>query len=207
MWVCGVCVRGAESGLPEMRHKSVYHSERLYHRALCTAAPHCTAPLYCLRLDDVYLRNLELPVLVERARRAVVARAADVLRDDPQAGIDQVVLDLPCSFFALRALRCVGPRGSRDGGWEGGAWCCCCRAVGGSWWCLQQRLPGRRCASPTPCAHPLPKLAHTPLCACKAGNDSSLPFRSLTPLPLSSIIPSLPNSPSLTAPLAATCRW
>jgi hypothetical protein len=53
----------------------------------------------------VYLRNLDLADLMERARRAVVGQATSILRDDPAADLQYVVLDMPCSFFSLRSLR------------------------------------------------------------------------------------------------------
>ena len=58
-----------------------------------------------LRLEGVYLKNLELSDLMERARAAVVGQATSILRDDPAADLRYIVLDMPCSFFSLRSLR------------------------------------------------------------------------------------------------------
>lgn len=55
----------------------------------------------------MYLRNLDLADLMERARMAVVGQATSILRDDPAADLQYVVLDMPCSFFSLRSLRLV----------------------------------------------------------------------------------------------------
>ncbi|EFN51509.1 hypothetical protein CHLNCDRAFT_140196 [Chlorella variabilis] len=56
------------------------------------------------RMEGVYLRNLDLADLMERARMAVVGQATSILRDDPAADLQYVVLDMPCSFFSLRSL-------------------------------------------------------------------------------------------------------
>lgn len=42
---------------------------------------------------------------MDRARAAVVGHASGILRDDPAVTLPYIVLDLPCSFFALRSLR------------------------------------------------------------------------------------------------------
>ena len=52
------------------------------------------------------LQNLDMAELVERVRTAVVARAAQLLRKDPDAPVDYLTVDLPCTFFMLRTLRC-----------------------------------------------------------------------------------------------------
>jgi hypothetical protein len=56
-------------------------------------------------MEDIYLKDLDLNELMERARSTVVGQARGILRDDPGADLQYVVLDLPCSFFALRSLR------------------------------------------------------------------------------------------------------
>ena len=57
------------------------------------------------RIDDVYLRNLDMPELIEKARIAVIGHAAKLLKADPSRTIDYIVLDMPCTFFMLRSLR------------------------------------------------------------------------------------------------------
>ena len=44
--------------------------------------------------------------LVDRVRAAAVARAAQLLRTEPDIPVDYLVVDLPCTFFMLRTLRC-----------------------------------------------------------------------------------------------------
>ncbi|PSC70539.1 alternative oxidase [Micractinium conductrix] len=61
-------------------------------------------PNLVVRMEGVYLKNLELSELMERARAAVVGQATAILRDDPAADLQYIVLDMPCSFFSLRAL-------------------------------------------------------------------------------------------------------
>jgi hypothetical protein len=52
--------------------------------------------------------------LVERVRGAAVAHAAALRRAEPGAAVDYLVVDLPCTFFMLRASRCAaGPRSVR----------------------------------------------------------------------------------------------
>lgn len=64
---------------------------------------------YVTRLESVYLQNLDMPELIEKARVAVVDKASSILKADPDAKIDYIVLDLPCTFFMLRSLRWVQP--------------------------------------------------------------------------------------------------
>ena len=64
-------------------------------------------PKFVTRLDGVYLQNLDMPELIEKARLAVVSKASEVLKADPDSRIDYIVLDLPCTFFMLRSLRYV----------------------------------------------------------------------------------------------------
>ena len=59
----------------------------------------------------MYLKNLDLADLMEHARAAVVGQATSILRDDPAADVQYVVLDMPCSFFSLRSLRCDSAQG------------------------------------------------------------------------------------------------
>lgn len=61
-------------------------------------------PNLVVRMEGVYLKNLELADLMERARAAVVGQATSILKDDPAADLQYVVLDMPCSFFALKAV-------------------------------------------------------------------------------------------------------
>lgn len=60
-------------------------------------------------MEGVYLKNLELSELMERARAAVVGQATSILKDDPEADLQYVVLDMPCSFFSLRSVRWGDP--------------------------------------------------------------------------------------------------
>jgi hypothetical protein len=57
------------------------------------------------RVGDVYLKNLDMPELIEKARKAVMDHTAQLLRKDPEFDVNYVVLDLPCTFFMLRSLR------------------------------------------------------------------------------------------------------
>lgn len=61
-------------------------------------------PNLVVRLQGVYLKNMDLSDLMDLARAAVVGQATSILRDDPAADVQYVVLDLPCSFFCLRSL-------------------------------------------------------------------------------------------------------
>ena len=45
--------------------------------------------------------------LVERVRAAVMARAAQLLRKDPNNPVDYLVVDLPCTFYMLRTIGCL----------------------------------------------------------------------------------------------------
>ena len=67
-------------------------------------------PKLIARIDDVYLRNLDMPELIEKARIAVIGHAAKLLKQDPGRTIDYIVLDMPCTFFMLRSLRYAGIR-------------------------------------------------------------------------------------------------
>ena len=58
-------------------------------------------------------QDLEMAELVERVRGAAVAHAARLLRAEPGAAVDYLVVDLPCTFFMLRASRCSRPRSKR----------------------------------------------------------------------------------------------
>ena len=69
------------------------------------AKPAALPPCAAARLPGVYLRSSDLPDLMELARAAVVGQASNILRDDPAADVQYIVLDLPCSFFSLRSLR------------------------------------------------------------------------------------------------------
>lgn len=56
-------------------------------------------------MEDVYLKNLDMAELIEKARHAVMDRASAVLQADPSYDLHYVVLDMPCSFYSLRTLR------------------------------------------------------------------------------------------------------
>ena len=59
----------------------------------------------CDTARGLYLQNLDMPELIEKARVAVIAKASAALRANPDRNLDHVVLDLPCTFFMLRSLR------------------------------------------------------------------------------------------------------
>uniref|UniRef100_A0A1D2A093 O-fucosyltransferase family protein n=1 Tax=Auxenochlorella protothecoides TaxID=3075 RepID=A0A1D2A093_AUXPR len=71
-------------------------------------------PDLVVRVEGVYLKNMELGELVDLAREAVVGRARERLlaargsSGPPSAAVPYVVLDLPCSFFMLRTLSDLG---------------------------------------------------------------------------------------------------
>lgn len=52
-------------------------------------------------------QNLDMVELVERVRAAVVATAAQLLLKEPDTPVDYLVVDLPCTFFMLRTVRCL----------------------------------------------------------------------------------------------------
>ena len=62
-------------------------------------------PTMVTHMEDIYLRNLDMPELIEKARLAVVGHASKLLQADPDREISYIVLDLPCTFFMLRSLR------------------------------------------------------------------------------------------------------
>lgn len=62
-------------------------------------------PYLITSLPGVYLQNLPLGELMERARLAVLGHATAIRRHDPLASLPYIVLDLPCSFFALQTIR------------------------------------------------------------------------------------------------------
>ena len=62
-------------------------------------------PELVAKIDDVYLRNLDMPELIEKARVAVIGHAGKLLRANPSRSLDYIVLDMPCTFFMLRSLR------------------------------------------------------------------------------------------------------
>lgn len=61
-------------------------------------------PRLVARLEDVYLKNLDMAELIEKARHAVMNKASAVLQEDPLADLRYIVLDMPCSFYSLRTL-------------------------------------------------------------------------------------------------------
>ncbi|KAK9827655.1 hypothetical protein WJX81_004166 [Elliptochloris bilobata] len=58
-------------------------------------------PRRIIRMGDVYLQNLGMAELVERVRAAVVARAGELKRREPDTPMDYLVVDMPCTFFML----------------------------------------------------------------------------------------------------------
>lgn len=61
-------------------------------------------PELVTRLENVYLKDLDMSELVEMSRAAVVNLGNSILKEDPGADLRYLVLDLPCSFFMLRSL-------------------------------------------------------------------------------------------------------
>ena len=55
--------------------------------------------------QGVYLKNLDMPELIEKARSAVIGHASKLLREDHGLDVSYIVLELPCTFFMLRSLR------------------------------------------------------------------------------------------------------
>ena len=51
------------------------------------------------------LQSLHLDDMVEKVRRTIMRHAGQLLRQDPNATIDYIVLDLPCTFFMLETIR------------------------------------------------------------------------------------------------------
>ena len=64
--------------------------------------PDCIA-----RMGGVYLQNLDMPQLLQKAHVAIVLKAREMLTANPNRKLPYIVLDLPCTFFMLRSLRCV----------------------------------------------------------------------------------------------------
>lgn len=84
-----------------------------------TPLPSSSSLPHSSRLENVYLKNLELRDLVELARAAVVSKSrerllATAVGSNSSASVrladalPYVVLDLPCSFFMLRTLSDLG---------------------------------------------------------------------------------------------------
>lgn len=116
----GAFLQGSAStrGRPATRlvspHPPTTHRPPLSHALHTpTSRPSLASP----RLPGVYLKDMPLSQLMEAARAAVVGQATSILQDDPAADLPYIVLDLPCSFFALRALRHVLPLGWLRAGW------------------------------------------------------------------------------------------
>lgn len=61
-------------------------------------------PKQITKVSGVYLKNMDMPELVEKARRAVIDHSAKLLREDNAMDLNYIVLDLPCTFFMLRSL-------------------------------------------------------------------------------------------------------
>lgn len=60
--------------------------------------------------QGIYLKNLDILELVEKARGTVMGLASLLLREDHDLDVSYIALDLPCTFFMLRSLRsaCTG---------------------------------------------------------------------------------------------------
>jgi hypothetical protein len=61
-------------------------------------------PSLITRLYDVYLKAMDMGELISVAREQIVGHAAGLLRSNPDYDIPYIVLDLPCTFFALRSV-------------------------------------------------------------------------------------------------------
>ena len=55
--------------------------------------------------QGIYLKNLDILELVEKARSSVMGLASQLLREDHDLDLSYIALDLPCTFFMLRSLR------------------------------------------------------------------------------------------------------
>ena len=112
------------------------------------------------RIDDVYLRNLDMPELIEKARIAVIGHAAKLLKADPARTIDYIVLDMPCTFFMLRSLRYVLPPSCHHLAAPPVVPCNIRHAVSVSTSCVS-RTSGEACGSGLPLEPPLMSCQHT----------------------------------------------
>ena len=70
----------------------------------------------------MYLKNLDMPELIEKARSAVIGHASKLLLLDHGLDVSYIVLELPCTFFMLRSLR-----------WAAAATCCSVYGVAVHW--------------------------------------------------------------------------
>ena len=54
------------------------------------------------KLEGVYLKTLQMPQLVEKAKQAVLKAAAAHSKEHPEIEVEYVILNLPCTFFMLQ---------------------------------------------------------------------------------------------------------
>lgn len=92
-------------------------------------------PELVVKIDDIYLRNLDMPDLIGKAKAAVNGHAAKLLKEDPTRMIKYIVLDMPCTLFMLRSHRyaCLSQI----------CWSCCC--VTSTCAVLYTKPPSLRC--------------------------------------------------------------
>lgn len=117
-WAAPKCLAGLNASATEAQTLAQSWQARMQ-VAPPAPCPPCLQPSACIHANStmgklpeawqqvyVQLQNLDMAELVERVRAAVVARAAQLLRKEPDSPVDYLFVDLPCTFFMLRALRC-----------------------------------------------------------------------------------------------------
>lgn len=62
-------------------------------------------PRSVVRVDGIYMAGLELPQLAAAARDAAEAHVARMTAAFPDLRLDELVLDLPCTFFSLNTTK------------------------------------------------------------------------------------------------------
>ena len=58
-------------------------------------------PRAVVRVDGIYMTGLELPQLAAAVRQAAEAHVARIAAAFPDLSLEELVLDLPCTFFSL----------------------------------------------------------------------------------------------------------
>ena len=62
-------------------------------------------PRSVVRVDGIYMAGLELPQLAAAARDAAEAHVTRMTAAFPDLRLDELVLDLPCTFFSLNTTK------------------------------------------------------------------------------------------------------
>jgi hypothetical protein len=65
----------------------------------------CNVKMLLMTPPPANLQNLDMPELIEKARKTVIGHAGKLLQANHELDLDYLVLDLPCTFFMLRSLR------------------------------------------------------------------------------------------------------